>query len=320
MDQTAAASNPDERPIRPSASSWEERPIRPAAASASWEEQPIRPAENCASSTAAPPAENTNPHTAVLRPDDRYTIAALNYNGARVPFSPFSEEVDGKLGSVYTAVTETLVARGDWRRLPAVRNRETDELKLPSSFSMLLGTAQGKGIKWGRLGYGIWPPPLVNYTRGFEMLTRKAKLVATLAQAEAEAGGALPPAMPDALTGEGALRGAKPWELAPPSFVFHPSKPAEDNPHEALRAAVAAADAASADGGGGGGGRSAWIVKPSDGSKGDRILIVQSADEVEAHIAAQREVHEAGEAASSWVVQRYAAQFCRAIRQFGAIL
>ena len=251
MDQTAAAVNPDERPIRPAASSWEERPIRPAA-SASWDEQPIRPAENCASSTAAPPAENTNPHTAVLRPDDRYTIAALNYNGARVPFSPFSEEVDGKLGSVYTAVTETLVARGDWRRLPAVRNRETDELKLPSSFSMLLGTAQGKGIKWGRLGYGIWPPPLVNYTRGFEMLTRKAKLVATLAQAEAEAGGALPPAMPDALTGEGALRGAKPWELAPPSFVFHPSKPAEENPHEALRAAVAAADAASADGGGGG--------------------------------------------------------------------
>ena len=38
-------------------------------------------------------------------------------------------------------------------------------------------------------------------------------------------------------------------------------------------------------------------MKPSDGSKGDRILIVQSADEVEAHIAAQREVHEAGEAA-----------------------
>ena len=86
MDQTAAASNPDERPIRPAASSWEERPIRPAA-SASWDEQPIRPPENCASSTAAPPAENTNPHTAVLRPDDRYTIAALNYNGARVPFS-----------------------------------------------------------------------------------------------------------------------------------------------------------------------------------------------------------------------------------------
>ena len=67
MDQTAAASNPDERPIRPAASSWEERPIRPAA-SASWDEEPIRPPENCASSTAAPPAENTNPHTAVLRP------------------------------------------------------------------------------------------------------------------------------------------------------------------------------------------------------------------------------------------------------------
>ena len=282
MDQTAAASNPDERPVRPAASSWEERPIRPAASS--WDERPIRP-RRIAPRTAAPPAENTSPHTAVLRPDDRYTIAALNYNAARVPFSPFSEEVDGKLGSVYTAVTETLVARGDWRRLPAVRNRETDELKLPSSFSMLLGTAQGKGIKWGRLGYGIWPPPLVNYTRGFEMLTRKAKLVAT-PRRPTEAGGALPPAMPDALTGEGALRGAKPWELAPPSFVFHPSKPAEDNPHEALRRRRRRRRRSA--GGAGGGGRSAWIVKPSDGSKGDRILIVQSADEVEAHIAAQR--------------------------------
>ena len=286
MDQTAAASNPDERPIRPAASSWEERPIRPAA-SASWDEQPIRPAETCASSTAAPPAANTNPHTAVLLPDNRYTIAALNYNGARVPFSPFSEEVDGKLGSVYTAVTETLVARGDWRRLPAVRNRETDELKLPSSFSMLLGTAQGKGIKWGRLGYGIWPPPLVNYTRGFEMLTRKAKLVATLAQAEAEAGGALPPAMPDALTGEGALRGAKPWELAPPSFVFHPrSRPRRIRTRRCARRRRRRRRVRRRRRRRGG---AAWIVKPSGRlRRAIRILIVQSADEVEAHIAAQR--------------------------------
>ena len=38
------------------------------------------------------------------------------------------------------------------RRLPALRNKETDELKLPTAFHLLLGTAQGKGIRWGRLG------------------------------------------------------------------------------------------------------------------------------------------------------------------------
>ena len=66
-----------------------------------------------------------------------------------------------------------------------MRNKATGEQKLPPSFSLLLGTAQGKGISWGRLGYGIWPPPLVNYCRGFDMLTRKGKLVSTLEQAAA---------------------------------------------------------------------------------------------------------------------------------------
>ena len=66
------------------------------------------------------------------------------------------------------------------RRLPALRNKETDEVKLPSAFHLLLGTAQGKGIRWARLGYGMWPPPLVNYVRGFDVLTRKGKLVSTL--------------------------------------------------------------------------------------------------------------------------------------------
>ena len=68
------------------------------------------------------------------------------------------------------------------RRLPALRNKETDEVKLPTAFHLLLGTAQGKGIRWGRLGYGMWPPPLVNYVRGFDVLTRKGKLVSTLVQ------------------------------------------------------------------------------------------------------------------------------------------
>ena len=46
-------------------------------------------------------------------------VAALNFNAKRVPFSPFDEASDGKLGSVYTRVTETLLHRGDWDRKPA---------------------------------------------------------------------------------------------------------------------------------------------------------------------------------------------------------
>ena len=104
-----------------------------------------------------------------------WKLAALNYNASRTPGAAYDESSDGKLGSVYTALTEKLIARGDWKRLPALRNKETDELKLPTAFHLLLGTAQGKGIRWGRLGYGMWPPPLVNYVRGFDVLTRDRK-------------------------------------------------------------------------------------------------------------------------------------------------
>ena len=37
---------------------------------------------------------------------ERYTVAALNYNYHRLPGEPFDETYDGKLGSVYTFVTE----------------------------------------------------------------------------------------------------------------------------------------------------------------------------------------------------------------------
>ena len=219
------------------------------------------------------------------------------------------------------------------RRLPALRNKETDEVKLPSAFHLLLGTAQGKGIRWARLGYGMWPPPLVNYVRGFDVLTRKGKLVSTLAQGREDSQGELPAGLPPALTAPaaaasaaasaagagagaaGAAAGA--WDLAPQSFVFHPSK-GEANPTDALRIAYAeaaaevaasAASAASAGGetgAGAGAGGNLWILKPSDGSKGNNITIYTSLDEIEAFLAAQADKAAAGEPVSSWVVQRCA--------------
>lgn len=239
------------------------------------------------------------------------TVAALNFNAKRVPFAPFDEATDGKLGSVYTRVTETLLARGDWDRRPALRNKATGEMKLPSSYGLLLGTAQGKGVPWGRLGYGVWPPPLVNYMRGFDTLTRKGKMAATLETARDEYAGGWPPGMPVALTrGECIPRGAGVWDLAPPSFIFHPSK-GEANPRAALREAYAAragttappdADAAVA---AGTTAANRWILKPSEGAKGEGIFIESSLVAIEAHLDAQEERAATGEPVSSWVVQQY---------------
>ena len=85
----------DDRPIRPCPFD-EERPIGGGGA-ACFDENP--PVEN-------PPAKDAEP----------WKLAALNYNTSRAPGSAYDESMDGKLGSVYTALTERLVGRGDWKR------------------------------------------------------------------------------------------------------------------------------------------------------------------------------------------------------------
>ena len=164
--------------------------------------------------------------------EEPWKLAALNYNTSRAPGAVYDESTDGKLGSVYTALTEKLVGRGDWKRCagrwrlavapgadpssavvpasavaplwrspstptaqlslssapiaqaagaaeqgdgrgqaaerlpPAAHpdpepsfspnpNPKPNQVKLPSAFHLLLGTAQGKGIRWARLGYGM---------------------------------------------------------------------------------------------------------------------------------------------------------------------
>ena len=168
----------------------------------------------------------------------------------------------------------------------------------------------------------MWPPPLVNYVRGFDVLTRKGKLVATLAQGRDAAQGGLPPGLPPALTapaasadggggsgggGDGDGGGAGAWDLAPEAFVFHPSK-GDDNPTDAFRAAFAARAAAAEGAAAAAGGTpvaSLWILKPSDGSKGNHISIYSELSEIEAFLANQEAKAAAGEPVSSWVVQRY---------------
>lgn len=224
--------------------------------------------------------------------DSLWKVAALNYNSRRKLGAPFDEALDGKLGSVYTMLTEALMCRGDWKRLPALRDKSTDEVRLPNSFHLLLATAQGKGIRWGRLGYGIWPPPLVNYYRGFEVLTRKGRLDKLLKRAAQESEGGWPRGMPASLCTADALAGGGIWQLSPEGFVFDPTK-ADKQPYGALAAAMDADP------------DQAWIVKPSDGSKGENIIILTTFEEVEAYLLTLEGLVRTGEQISSTVVQRY---------------
>ena len=227
-----------------------------------------------------------------------YTFAALNFNGNRTPGDVYDVEKDGKLGSVYTMLTEVLASRGDWKRAKAERKtieaeteggKKTDELKLPRSFQLLLGTAQGKGIKFGQLGYGMWPPPLVNYYRGFNCICRKAMLIQTLREACST-----PQEEHDIMS------------MMPETFLFYPAHAddAELNEHAQLAGAFAARAeqlAALEVGEPVAAGMNLWILKPSDGAKGERIELMSDIDQIQAFLKAQTD----SEATSGWVVQRY---------------
>ena len=161
--------------------------------------------------------------------------------------------------------------------------KKSEELKLPRSFQLLLGTAQGKGIKFGQLGYGMWPPPLVNYYRGFNTLCRKASLIQTLREAATCA-----------------QEESQLLSMMPETFLFYPSH-AEDealNEHAQLAGAFEArAEALAA----AGGGENIWILKPSDGAKGERIELMSELPKIQGFLKTQAE----SESTSGWVVQQY---------------
>jgi len=169
---------------------------------------------------------------------------------------------DSKLGMLYVAVLQQLirpkrisstsgcnnedkdrcVAKWTWKRTPGLR------------WHLFLSEAQGQSVPWKKLGSicGDWASlpggtaPLVNFTQGFRVLCRKAMLVETLRHHLA--------ARPDS--------GVDQW--FPPSFVFYPAKPEKSE-----RAAFLAAFEARV-----GHGRNAWILKPSDGGKGEGIKLI----------------------------------------------
>ncbi len=115
----------------------------------------------------------------------------------------------------------------------------------------------------------VYRPPLVNFSRGFQALCRKAMLVTTLRRHSV--------ARPQAKVGD--------W--FPKSFVFYPAKPERSEKKAFLEAfaekqnqldeAAAAAAAAGGEGQSQPPQRNVWILKPSDGAKGERIRVMDGA-------------------------------------------
>jgi tubulin--tyrosine ligase len=190
---------------------------------------------------------------------------------------------DSRLGSVYSALTKYLLQRrgGDWHRKP----------RASGLYHLILGEASGGGIDWGKLAacssmYGS--RPLSNYYRGFRTLCRKTMMVEMLRD------------FGDAVTlgdGSGAVTTeyTVPSRLAvdsylPSTFLFFPAK-RENSERDEFTAEYARRAEAGLD--------NTWILKPSDGAKGESIVVMDDRDAILAFLDAK----DAGSIA--WVVQKY---------------
>ena len=181
----------------------------------------------------------------------------------RFDFVAYNE--NGKLGDIYTGVAKYLKRELGWKRKKNTNGR----------FHIVLGAAQGGGSPWRRLGQFMKAQtgvsPLVNYYRGFETITKKAKLVSTLRTYAEETG----------------------WDMdavVPETYCFFPSKPDESEIDDFRAAFESSAK---------GDGSNVWILKPSDGAHGRDIVIMDDFDEIVDFI----EKFDKG--TPPWVAQRY---------------
>jgi len=182
-----------------------------------------------------------------------YVLVALGWD----------KEGRGHLGSFYTLLTETLCEREDWKRIANAKVKKGMSGNL-GRYHLLLAEAQGRGLHYGKLSSfaSMYPGMrvLTNYYRGFQCICRKAMMVQTLR---------------DYFLNKLKVDDSAAWFI-PESFALYPAK-REECEREALFESVAKAETVSP-------GKNYWILKPSDGLKGNRIKVVNGPTAVQEHV------------------------------------
>jgi len=142
-------------------------------------------------------------------------------------------------------------------------------------FHMILGGMNGNGIPFKRFAqlfkwdYGIVPH--CNYFRGHVWFSRKTKLIQIMRQ----------------------YRDENDWEMdncVPESYLYFPSTE-EDNEVDELRIACESGSKREE--------KKVWILKCSDGTRGEKILLMDDFDKIVQHLESQ------DKASAPWVIQKY---------------
>ena len=206
-----------------------------------------------------------------------YSFVAYGYLGGKVTPEEHAEQ-NCKLGTLYISVTRFLISRT--KQNDENDNRWGRRKNTANVFNLFLGGACGDGIPFKRLSASGAPTSthpthqrLLNFYRGFQIICRKSFLVDTM-RAYFET---IQKPMPDFL---------------PRSFLFYPAKPERS---ERAQFKMAFEDREKKLGPK----NNLWILKPSDGSKGRNIIVLDNVDDIINHVDDQK----AGSIA--WVVQEY---------------
>ncbi len=182
----------------------------------------------------------------------------------------------GHLGSLYTYLVDHYIkTRSDWKLI----GKKRLESKSFGRYHLLLSEAQGRGINYGKLSsYSSMYPGnkiLVNYYRGFQCICRKAMMVHTLR---------------DYFHNHKKLSDRSKWFI-PETYTIYPSKK-EQCEREELYNSVQQQEKDDPN-------NNYWILKPSDGLKGNRIKITKNLDSIKSHIEGLS--HES----VAWVASKY---------------
>ena len=200
---------------------------------------------------------------------EKEELPVLSVIAPGVKVNPATGEVTpttgSKLGMLYVAVLKRLLNPSSNLKVRWAHRRSIP-MGARTTWHLLLSEAQGQSIPWKKLGgllserrsqfeavhpVSSYRPPLVNFSRGFQAICRKAMLVTTLRRYS----NSRPSADID--------------KWFPRSFVFYPAKPEKSERKQFLD--VFSRRAASNDSGDA---KNIWILKPSDGAKGERIRVM----------------------------------------------